>query len=618
MTSPNHTQNESSTAQTDLNLDRPSSGAVLSQGLQQEAEKREKSKDLRPLFRLWPYFLRQKSDFAFMLVFLLLSSAMQLALTSGVKTLVDTGFVPSQKSSLDQGFLVVGAMALILAAATALRYFFITKLGERIVAHLRIDVFGHVLSLDPAFFVKVRSGEVLSRLTTDIQIIENLVASAVSIALRNILGLMGGLVMLMLVSWKLTLLVLAIFPVVLVPLFAYGKQVSLLTAKTQDRFAGAVGLAQESLEALETVQSFVREVYAKTRFSTAITEAYQLSLKRMSARALMTAMIIGLVFGGVALVLWLGAQDVLNGTMSVGTLIQFVMLAVLVAGSVANLSETWGDLQKAAGAMTRIDDLLSAQPMIKAPQKLKSLTSPVRGDIRFENVGFSYPSRPDIQVLQGLDLHVSAGETVAIVGPSGGGKSSLFKLLLRFYDPTMGRILLDDTDLRDMDPAHFRGQMAIVAQDMSLFSGSGRDNIAYGDLDADDAAIRQAADGACASEFLDKLPSGFDHPLGEKAKTLSGGQKQRLAIARAMVRKAPILLLDEATSALDTENERLVAEALDHAMEGRTTLIIAHRISTIRRADRIIVMDGGQIVESGTHAELMLNDGLFARLARLQ
>jgi ATP-binding cassette subfamily B protein len=466
--------------------------------------------------------------------------------------------------------------------------------------------------------VKVRSGEVLSRLTTDIQIIENLVASAVSIALRNILGLMGGLVMLMLVSWKLTLLVLAIFPVVLVPLFAYGKQVSLLTAKTQDRFAGAVGLAQESLEALETVQSFVREVYAKTRFSTAITEAYQLSLKRMSARALMTAMIIGLVFGGVALVLWLGAQDVLNGTMSVGTLIQFVMLAVLVAGSVANLSETWGDLQKAAGAMTRIDDLMSAQPMIKAPQKPKSLTSPVRGDIRFENVGFSYPSRPDIQVLQGLDLHVSAGETVAIVGPSGGGKSSLFKLLMRFYDPTMGRILLDDTDLRDMDPAHFRSQMAIVAQDMSLFSGSGRDNIAYGDLDADDAAIRQAADGACASEFLDKLPSGFDHPLGEKAKTLSGGQKQRLAIARAMVRKAPILLLDEATSALDTENERLVAEALDHAMEGRTTLIIAHRISTIRRADRIIVMDGGQIVESGTHAELMLNDGLFARLARLQ
>lgn len=600
-----------------IHADRPTEGAVMAQSLEQAAESRQKSKNLKPLMRLWPYLMAQKTDFALMLCFLLLSSGTQLGLTAGLKYLVDDGFKSGDAARLNLWFLIIGLVALTLAVATALRYFFITKLGERIIANLRKDLFSHILSLDPAFFMKIKTGEVVSRLTTDIQLIENLVASSISIALRNILGFVGGLILLMFVSAKLTLLVLLIFPVVLIPLFTYGKRVGSLTRQTQDSFAKAVGFASEALDALETVQAFVREAFTKQKFTDAVEESYAHSLKRMGARAIMTGLIISLVFGGVATVLWLGAQDVIGHKMTVGTLIQFVTLAILVAGSVANLSETWGDVQKAAGAMGRIDELMSANPTLLPPVNPQKLID-FKGEILFDSVDFAYPSRPDMPVLKNFSLHVKAGETVAIVGPSGAGKSSVFKLLLRFYDPQTGLIAVDNIALDQLDPQDLRSEIALVAQDQSLFSGTPYDNIRFGRENATEADIIGAAKAAQAHDFIEALPETYQQPLGERAKSLSGGQKQRLAIARALVRDAPILLLDEATSALDAENERLVQIALEAAMKGRTTLVIAHRLATVLRADRIVVMDEGRIVESGTHDTLVANEGLYARLASLQ
>lgn len=611
-------QNTAFQPQTPPPHDRPSRGAVMVEGFDKEAAARQKTRNLRPLMRLLPYLAKERGDFLWMVFFLLLSSSAQLLLTVGLRFLVDNGFSSANKDSLDLGFLFLGAIALILAFATALRYFFITKLGERVVANLRIDVFAHALKLDPSFFHHIRTGEVISRLTTDIQIIDNLVSSAISIALRNIISFVGGLVLLGFVSFKLTLMVLLIFPFVLIPLFVYGKRVSQLTRATQDRFAGAVGLASEALEALETVQAFVREAFVGQRFKSSVDDSYRLSLKRIAARALMTAMIIGLVFGGVAGVLWLGAQDVLKGDMSVGTLVQFVVLAVLTAGAVASLSDTWGDVQKAAGAMERIDELLVAKPSITAPLSPKALEESQKGALSLKGVSFSYPSRPDQVVLEGIDIEIKSGELVAIVGPSGAGKSSLFRLLLRFYDPQAGKVCLGGVDIRELDPKHVRDQFAVVSQDLRLFSGSALDNIRFGREDASLEEAKACAREAQAFDFITALPSGFDEPLGEGAGTLSGGQRQRLAIARALIRHAPILLLDEATSALDAENERLVQAALDAFMGNRTTLVIAHRLATVTRADRILVIDEGRIVEEGKHSDLLAKNGLYARLARLQ
>jgi ATP-binding cassette subfamily B protein len=606
--------------------DRPGAGATVAQGLDDATGRRGKSRNVKSLRRLVPFVGAHKPDAVGALVFLLTATASMLGLSGAVRVLVDqitkasTGASGAgvTAASVDPWFLLLGVAAICLAASSALRYFFVTKLGERVVADLRIALYRHILGLDPAFFLNTRTGEVLSRLTTDVQIVENLLSTSISVALRNLLGLIGALAVMIVVSPGLTGLVLLLIPFVLAPIFIFGKQVRKLTAISQDRFADAVGQAGETLDALETVQAFGREASGAKRFGEAVNLAFLTSLKRMSARALMTAAIIGLVFGGVVVVFWLGVHAGLRGAMTWGALIQFAFLSVMAAGSVGALGETWGDVQKAAGAMERIGDLLDSRANIAAPANPKPMPSPPRGEIAFEDVVFAYPGRPDLPALNGFTLNVTPGETVALVGPSGAGKSTVLRLLLRFYDPQGGHIAIDRVDLKDADPVDVRSRLALVAQEASLFSGSASDNIRFGREAADEAAIRHAAEQAQAAGFLDALPEGFKTPVGERAKTLSGGQRQRLAIARALVRDAPILLLDEATSALDAENERLVQLALDKAMEGRTTLVIAHRLATVLRADRIVVMEAGQVVEQGTHHELVSKGGLYSRLAKLQ
>ncbi len=597
---------------------RPSAGAELARQMQQAAGRREKSRDLRPLARLMPYMMRQKVNFAFMLLFLLISSTTVPGMTFVARQLIDKGFGTGNAASLDTAFAGLGVIIVVMALATAARYFFITRLGERIVADLREDVFGHILKLDPGYFLKIRTGEVISRLTADIQIIETLVSASISVALRNLVTFAAGLTIMSIVSPKLTLLVVGTFPFVIVPLVIFGRQVGKATRETQDAFARAIGFAGEALDALETVQAFVRERFTQGRFDEGVEAAYKTSLGRMATRATMTAMFIVLVMGGISLVLWLGAQDVLQHRMSAGTLAQFVLLAIVTGGGVANLNETWGDVQKAAGAMARIDELLGSEPNIQAPAHAVALPEPARGHIRFDDVRFSYPSRPEAVVLDGFSLEVRPGETVALVGPSGAGKSTVFKLLLRYYDYAQGTIALDGVELRSADPKAVRERLSLVAQDTALFSGSAEENIRYGREGATDEEVRQAAAKAQALGFIEALPDGFHHPLGERAKSLSGGQKQRLSIARALVRNAPVLLLDEATSALDAENERLVQMALNEAMREHTTLVIAHRLATVLKADRIVVMDGGKVVDVGTHDDLVARDGLYARLARMQ
>lgn len=597
---------------------RPSEGAALASQIAEAVNRRPRRKDIRPLGHILPFIVAHKANGFAALFFLLLSTASTLGLTVALRSVVDHGFVTGSSEALNQYFLIMVAVALALAAASALRYFFVTKLGEMVVADLRKAVYAHTLKLDQAYFLNTRIGEVLSRLTTDITIVETLVGSAASIALRNLLSLIGGLGLLFFVSPKLTGLIVLLVPLVLVPLFLIGRRVRVLSVSAQDRFAEAVGFAGESLDAIDTVQAFGREKSASSRFAEAVTMAFRASLSRIEARAIMTALVIGLVFSGVAVVLWLGAHAVLSGTMTGGALVQFLFLSVMAAGAVGALGEVWGDVQKASGAMERITELLNAKPTIAAPARPKPLPSPSKGEIAFDDVVFAYPGRPDLPALRGLDLRVRSGETVALVGPSGAGKSTVLRLLLRFYDPQSGSIRLDGVDLREADPQEVRARMALVAQDAPLFSGSALDNIRYGREEASIDAIMAASRAAEADGFISALPQGYDTPVGERAKTLSGGQKQRLAIARALVRNAPVLLLDEATSALDAENERLVQQALHDAMTGRTTLVIAHRLATVQRADRIVVMDAGRVVEQGTHTDLVAQGGLYAKLAKLQ
>jgi ATP-binding cassette subfamily B protein len=593
----------------------------LAQNLSEAASRRERSRDIGALRRLAPFIAAHWGDATLSFVFLLLSTSATLGLSGAVRLLVDHLTGPGADATpqaVDRWFLLIGAVALTLAMATALRYFFISKLGERVVADLRKAVYAHILTLDPIFFLATRTGEVLSRLTTDIQIVENLVGTSISVALRNLLTLIGAIALMTVVSPSLTGLVLLLIPFVLAPLFLFGRQVRKLTASTQDQFAEAVGYAGESLDALETVQAFGREPSAAKRFGLAVEDAFRTSLRRMRARAVMTAAVIGLVFGGVVVIFWLGVHAGLRGDMSWGALFQFAFLSVMAAGSVGALGETWGDVQKAAGAMERVGDLLDARPGVAAPVHPTPLPQPARGEVALDDVTFSYPGREDLPALNGLSLHVRPGERVALVGPSGAGKSTVFRLLLRFYDPQAGRVLVDGVDLRDADPAEVRARMALVAQDSALFSGSALENVRFGREAASLEDIQAAVRAAQAAGFIADLPQGIDTPVGERARSLSGGQRQRLAIARALVREAPILLLDEATSALDAENERLVQRALDEAMAGRTTLVIAHRLATVLKADRIVVMDGGRVVEEGSHAELVARSGLYARLAALQ
>ena len=596
---------------------RPGAGALLAEQMGEAGSRRQKRKDVRPLGRLLSYLVKHKLDAVFALFWLLLSTAASLGLTATARGAIDQGFA-GQGAHINRWFLLLGANALFLGAATAIRYFYVTKTGERVIADMRTALFGRILTLDPSFYAKMRTGEVLSRLTTDIALVETLLTTSVSFALRNFLTLLGGIGMLLIVSPKLTGLVLLIAPVLLGPVFLFGRQVRKLTVRSQDQFANAVGFAGESVDAIETVQAFGRVNSAIARFGAAVEAAFGVSLIRMKARAFMTAIVIVVMFGGVTLVLWLGAQDVIRGAMSPGALLQFVLLSVFVAGAVGALGESWGDVQKAAGAMERIDELMRAEAGIAAPAVPTALPSPPRGEVSMSAVDFAYPGRPDLPALKGFSLTVRPGETVALVGPSGAGKSTVFRLLLRFYDPQSGLVSVDGVDVRAADPTEVRGRFAWVSQEAPLFSGSALENIRFGREDATEEDARAVAGEAQALTFIDALPEGFATPLGERGKSLSGGQRQRLAIARALVRDAPILLLDEATSALDAENERLVQVALDQAMESRTTIVIAHRLATVLRADRIVVMEDGRVVEEGTHTELVAKGGLYARLAELQ
>ena len=596
---------------------RPGAGALLAEQMEEAGGKRAKTRNIRPLAQLLPFMMRHRLDAAIAGLWLIGSTVASLALTATARGAIDNGFENGGRD-INTWFLILGGNALILGLATAFRYFYVTKTGERVIADLRTALFKRILTLDPVFFAHMRTGEVLSRLTTDIQLVDTLLTTSVSYALRNFFTLIGGVILLFFVSPKLTGFVLLIVPVLIVPLFIFGRQVRKLTVRSQDTFANAVGFAGESVDAIETVQAFGREKSAIGRFGAAVEEAFGVSLTRMRARAVMTAMIITVMFGGVTLVLWLGAQDVIAGTMSPGALLQFVLLSVFAAGAVGALGESWGDVQKAAGAMERIDELMRAVPAIAPPANPVALPQPPLGEVSMSAVDFAYPGRPDLPALKGFSLTVRPGETVALVGPSGAGKSTVFRLLLRFYDPQAGLVSVDGVDVRSADPVEVRDRFAWVSQEAPLFSGSALENIRFGREAATLAEARMVADEAQALGFIEALPQGFDTPLGERGKSLSGGQRQRLAIARALVREAPILLLDEATSALDAENERLVQAALDQAMEARTTLVIAHRLATVLRADRIVVMDGGKVVEEGTHAELTARGGLYARLAKLQ
>jgi ATP-binding cassette subfamily B protein len=597
---------------------RPGAGAALAQSLSEAGARRPRKRDIRPLSHLIPFVRAHWRDAAAAGFFLILSTSATLGITAAARLVVDSGFAAGSAAALNRTFLVLGAVAIGLALATALRFYFISRLGERVVADLRQKLYANILRLDPTYFAQVRTGEVLSRMTTDVTIVENMVGTSASVALRNALTLIGATAMLAIVSPTLTGFVMLLGPVVLAPMFLIGRRVRKLSAHAQDRFADAVGFAGESLDALETVQAFGREKSASARFAEGVEVAFTASVARIRARSAMTAIVIAVVFGGVAMVLWAGAQSVVAGTMSAGTLVQFVFLSVIAAGSIGALGEVWGEVQKASGAMERIAELLQAKPSIAPPASPQPLPKPARGELAFERVSFAYPGRPELPALKGFDLHVRPGERVALVGPSGAGKSTVFRLLLRFYDPQEGRLLIDGVDLRHADPAEVRERMAMVAQDTPLFSGSAIDNIRFGREDASADEVLAAAQAAQAANFIDTLPQGFNTPVGERAKTLSGGQRQRLAIARALVRNAPILLLDEATSALDAENERLVQRALDEAMTGRTTIVIAHRLATVLKADRIVVMDEGRVVEEGSHTELSAKGGLYARLAQLQ
>lgn len=594
------------------------SGAQYAEQVQYVAQGRAKGRSLKPLRTLAPFLKPYRGVMALAGLAMMVAAAATLIMPAMLRGLVDRGFSASQIAEISHYFFLFLAAAGVMGVAGATRFYFVTWIGERVTSDIRKAVFSHVLDLTPAFFEVTRTGEVLSRLSADTTLVQTVIGSSASFAIRNVLMAVAGITLMFVTSWKLTALVVGGVVLVVLPLIAFGRWVRKLSRESQDRLADTSAHASETLNAVPTVQAFTREDDERARYASAVEDSFRVAVLRTRARSVMTAVATFAVFGCIVGVGWVGAQNVLAGTMTPGQLVQFIIYAILVGGAFAAVSELWGDLQRAAGASERLVELLQTRPAVSAPVQPKKLPVPARGAVAFEAVEFRYPLRPDAAALNGFSLAVEPGEAVALVGPSGAGKSTVFQLLLRFYAAQAGRISFDGIDIADLDPSELRRSIALVAQDPVIFSGTIADNIRYGRPDASDDEVRAAADGAAALEFVDALPDGFSTRLGERGVSLSGGQRQRLAIARAMLRNAPLLLLDEATSALDAENERLVQQGLANLMEGRTTLVIAHRLATIQRLKRIVVMDQGRVADSGSHDGLVAKGGLYARLASLQ
>ena len=573
---------------------------------------------LMPLRTLIPFLKPYKGTLVAALGALLVASAAVLAMPVALRYLIDNGFVANDVETVNRYFGWFFAAAVGFGAFGALRFFLVTWLGERVVADIRNAVYRKVIHMDPTFFEVTKTGEVLSRLTTDTTLVQSISGVSLSIALRSTLNLLGGLVMLALTSVKLTLYILTGIPLIVLPVVVVGRRIRGLSRKAQDRVADTSGLAGETLNAMQTVQAFTLESLQVDRYADAIKRSFIAAVKRIRTRALLTALGIILVFGAITMILWTGSRAVLAGAMTGGQLAQFLMYSIFVGSSAAALSEVWGEIQRGAGAMERITELLNARPTIAEPQAPLHLSEPVRGKIEFDNVTFRYPSRPDEKAMDRFSLRVEPGENLAVVGPSGAGKSTSFQLLLRFYDPESGQIRIDGQDIAQLSPRELREHIGLVPQETVLFGESARENIRYGRPDASHEEIEAAARAAAADEFITALPEGYDTFLGERGMRLSGGQKQRIAIARAILKDPPILLLDEATSSLDAESEQLVQGALEKLMQNRTTIIVAHRLATVKKADRIVVMDRGVIVAIGTHEELIQSNDLYSRLAALQ
>lgn len=582
------------------------------------ADTQHPSRRIGSLLRLWPFVRPHRGLAVGWLVFLAISSSATLVLPIAVRHMIDQGFGNSSLATINATFLGLFGVALVLAFATAARYYCIALLGERSLASLRSDLYAHVIRLDVGFFERSRVGELISRLGTDTEVIQALIGSGISVALRSAVMLLGATAMMVFTSPRLAGLTALVIPAVMLPILVFGRRVQKLSRASQDRLADAAAIANETLNAAPAVKAYAREDIESARYGGAIARALATARSRIGMRSILTATVIVLFFGAIALVLWAGARDVLAGTLDVGVLTQFVIYAFLAAGSLAGLSEVWGDVLRAAGAMERIGELFEERADITSPGQPTLLPRPMEGALRFEHIQFHYPSRPDAPALHDFNLSIRPGETVALVGPSGAGKSTVFALLLRFYDPQTGRITLDGIDLRALALPELRGAIALVPQETVIFGGSAADNIRFGRQDADDEEVRDAARAAEANDFIMAMSKGYSEELGERGVRLSGGQRQRIAIARAILRDAPLLLLDEATSALDAQSEAAIQHALERLEKGRTTLVIAHRLATVQRADRIVVMDGGRIVAQGTHQSLLAEGGLYAELARLQ
>lgn len=577
-----------------------------------------KKKQLRPLTSLIPYVWRYKTLAISAIISLIVAAIVMLLLPIAVRAMLDHGFNRIDGTRINSYFVYLIILAAILAIASACRYYCVIILGERVVAALRTDVFSHIMTLSPEFFDKNHSGEIVSRLSADTTQIKSAVGASMSVALRNLIMAIGAVAMMLVTSFKLSAMVIIAIPIIVIPLIAFGRKVRAKTRQAQDRLAQANALASEQIGSIRTIQAFTAENFVTSQFINLINKAFHASKSSVLSRSLLSGFAIFLVFGSVVLVLWIGAHDVLNGHLSPGTLGQFVLYAIFAASSFGQLSEVGAELAQASGSAERLAELMIEKPMIQAQINPMPMISPSQGALQFDHIDFAYPTRSSEPTLSDFSFTVKAGETIAFVGPSGAGKSTIFSLILRFYDPQKGRILFDGVDISKINPIELRSNISYVPQDVAIFDGSLRKNIAFGATNASDQDIEAAAKAAHAWEFIKKLKNGLDTQVGERGVTLSGGQKQRIAIARSILRNAPLLLLDEATSALDAQSEMLVQKALDELMDKRTTLVIAHRLATVLKADRILVVENGKIVEEGSHQQLIQQDGLYARLAKLQ